>query len=170
MTRAFRHTSGAIHLSADGEGYAPPDWEDLGELPADVPAEYAVEQNGAIVADLERARNDKIAVLRDRRNQEQDAGCDTPLGLMQSDPASRGLLNGAVTGALVAQAAGQTFSIGWTMADNSIVEHDAPAIIAAGMAVMTHVQQQHAIYETLRAAVQAATDLAAIDAVQWPET
>lgn len=169
MTRAFRHTSGTIHLSETGDGYQLPDWEDLGELPSNVPAEYATEQDGQIVADLERARSDKIAALRARRNQEQDGNCLTPLGLMQSDPASRGLLNGSVTGALVAQAAGEPFSVGWTMADNSIVEHDGPAIIAAGMAVMAHVQQQHAIFESLRAAVQDATDLTAIDAVQWPE-
>lgn len=165
----IRHSSGTEVVTEDPAGYDLAEWTIVGELGA-IPPELAKAGESGVVANLELARALKISELQAERNTRQSAGCDTALGTMQTDPTSRGLLNGAVTGALVAQAAGQPFSVGWTMADNSVVEHDGPAIIAAGMIVMAHVQQQHAIYETLRADVQAATDLAAIDAVQWPET
>lgn len=170
MIWAVRHSDGAVAWVKSLEGHDDPDWTVIGTLPADVPAELAmIDADDQIVADLPRARALRIEALRQIRDARQSAGCMTPLGRMQSDPISRGLLNGAVTAALVSAAAGQPYSVDWTMENNAIVTHDGPAIIAAGMAVLEHVAAEHAIFESLRAQVNAAITIAAIDAVTWPD-
>jgi hypothetical protein len=110
--------------------------------------------------------------LRRRRDRAEFSGCDTPLGRMDTDADSQRKVNGSVTMALIAQAAGQPFAIDWTMADNSSVTHDAAAMIAAGVAVGLHVSACHANGVALKAAIDAATDvveLAAVDIEEgWP--
>jgi len=126
----------------------------------------------AIVAaeaeDLSIARAARIEQLKAERDALQDGGCMTPLGRMDSNSRSREFLNGAVAAAQVALAAGEAWSIAWTMEDNSIVVHDAAQIVAAGLAVAAHVVAMHAIYTGLRGAVEAAETVAAVEAVVWP--
>jgi hypothetical protein len=111
--------------------------------------------------------------VKARRDAAEHGGAETPLGRMDSDPASQGKVNGLVTMAMLAQAAGQPFSQPFTMADNQVVEHDAAAMIAAGVALGRHVAACHAAARRLRdeiASAESADALAAIDAdsANWP--
>jgi hypothetical protein len=111
--------------------------------------------------------------VKARRAESEYGGAETPLGRMDSDPASQGKINGLVTMAMLAQAGGQPFAQPFTMADNQVVEHDAAAMIAAGVAVGRHVAACHTAARTLREAIEAAAtagELAAIDieTASWP--
>lgn len=102
-----------------------------------------------------------------------DAGVDVPgIGRFDSDPASRGNINGAVTMALVAASAGQPFAIGWKLADNTVTTLSGPQMIAVGVAVGQHVAACHAVAQALGIAIQAADDHAALAAIDigagWP--
>ena len=58
--------------------------------------------------------------------------------------------------ALIAQSAGQPFSLDWTMQDNATVAHDATAMIVLGVAVGQHVAACHEVALGKRAALEAA--------------
>lgn len=57
-------------------------------------------------------------------------------------------INGAVTMAMLAQANSQSYSIDWTLADNTTIALDADGMIGLGVAVGTHVD---AMYQAARA-------------------
>ena len=117
--------------------------------------------------DLLRARaRQQINVEREAR---KDAGCDTAIGRVDSDPASRANVTGAATAAMIAQAAEVTFEINWTLADNSTVALDAAETIGMGLAVLAHVSAVHDQATTLKAAIDAADTAEDIAAVTWPE-
>lgn len=101
-----------------------------------------------------------------------DSGCMTPLGRVDSDEASRLNISGAVQAALIAQAAGESFAIDWTMADNSVVSHNGSAMVAMGLAVASYVSACHEAARLLRVAIEDAADLAAVEAIDievgWP--
>jgi hypothetical protein len=123
--------------------------------------------------DLEAARAliwGRVKAARDARTV---AGCETPLGPIDTDSASQAKVNGAVTLAILARLANRPFSIDWTMADNVVRTHDAGAMIAAGSAVGLHIAACHEVGRALRDRVEAATsvvELLAIDveAAPWP--
>ncbi|QUT04057.1 DUF4376 domain-containing protein [Sphingobium phenoxybenzoativorans] len=114
----------------------------------------------------------KRSAIMKRRNLAEWGGATTPLGVMDSDPDSQRKVNGAASMAMIADAAGQPFSIDWTMQDNSIATHDAAAMMAAGTAMGEHVSACHANALVLKAQVDAATDIPMLDAIDievgWP--
>lgn len=95
-----------------------------------------------------------------------------PLGTFDADAESRANITGAVTMALIAQGAGQPFSINWKLANNAIATLNAAQMIAVGVAVGQHVAATHANAQSLGIAIDAAAthqDLDAIDvAAGWP--
>lgn len=101
-----------------------------------------------------------------RRDAAIDAGVPVAgIGTFDSDPASRANITGAVTMALIAQSAGSPFSIGWKLADNSVVTLNAAQMIAAGLAVGQRVAACHAHAQSLGIAINAASSHAALDAI-----
>lgn len=122
-----------------------------------------------IVVDIEGARAARWAEVKAKREAVQNGGCDTPAGRVQSDPDSRGLINGAVTMAMI----DPDFLLDFTLANNATVALDGPAMIAVGQAVGSFVATAHAVAVTKRAAIDAATTLAAVAEVDleagWPE-
>lgn len=82
-------------------------------------------------------------------------------------------INGAVTGALLAQQQGTPFLIEWRMADNSFIELDAPSLITLGQLVLSYFQALNAHYWTLVDRIMSAPDEAALAAIDplagWPE-
>jgi hypothetical protein len=71
-----------------------------------------------------------------------------------------------VTAALIAMVMGAPVApIDWTMEDNSIVAHDAPALIAMGMAVVAYLDVCQQAGTAIREAIDAAEDQAALDAI-----
>ncbi|MGK5031518.1 DUF4376 domain-containing protein [Janthinobacterium sp. MDT1-19] len=75
---------------------------------------------------------------------------------------------GATQLALMAQAAGQPYSIDWTLSDNTHVPLDAAGMIAVGAALGAHVTGAFAICLQLRGQIAAATSFEALDAIVWP--
>jgi len=91
------------------------------------------------------------------REEQANGGCASPLGRVDTDADSQRKVNGAVTAAMAAQMLGMPFTpIPWTMEDDSIVLHDAPAIIAMGLAVIGHIQTCQANGNAIRAQIDAA--------------
>jgi hypothetical protein len=120
---------------------------------------------------LEDARKIVWERVKELRNACMAGGCSTPLGRMDSDQDSQRKLNGAVTNALIAQLASMPFFIDWTMADDSVVTHDGPQIIAAGTAVAQHFAACQSRGTALRSEIEASAEPFAIGITTgWPGT
>lgn len=76
-------------------------------------------------------------------------------------------ISGAVQMAMIANAAGQPFSIDWTLADNTVASLNAAQMISVGLALGTHISTQHEKARLLRVRIEAALDAAALEAIQW---
>ncbi|WP_257620099.1 DUF4376 domain-containing protein [Janthinobacterium sp. NKUCC08_JDC] len=75
---------------------------------------------------------------------------------------------GATQLALIAQAAGQPYSIDWTLSDNTHVTLDASGMIAVGAALGAHVTEAFAIALRLRKQIAIATSFDTLEAILWP--
>lgn len=121
------------------------------------------------LADAKAAMRAKVSAMT---REKQEAGAPTPEGVCDSDMNSRNKLNGAVLMAMLAEKAGQPFSITWTLADNSNVTLDGAGMIAMASAVGSYVAACHAQGQALKAAIDAAPDHEALDAIDmeagWP--
>lgn len=85
-----------------------------------------------------------------------------------SDATAQLRVTGAATMAQLAIASGDTtYSITWTLANNSTVTLTAAEVIAMAQAVGTNYQTNFAKGQTLRAQIVAATTQAQLDAVTW---
>lgn len=126
--------------------------------------------NRTFVPDLDAARTAQWEAIKIYREQIRFGGCDTPLGRMDTDAESQRKINDAVTMAMLI---GDTFTIDWTMEDNSVVTHDAEAMKAASVAVSEFDSTCHAVSVALREEIQEANTLEEIlaitpQSVQWP--
>lgn len=122
---------------------------------------------------LSEAKADKWDQAKTERDRRITAGCTVPgVGTFDTDEVSRGNITGAVTMALIAQGAGAPYSIGWKLADNTIATLNAAGMIGAGGAVGQYVAACHANVQGLGLAIEAASDLAAVAAIDvgagWP--
>jgi len=122
----------------------------------------------ALAVRKQRLRDQVNTIKRDRQN----GTAVTSQGTVDSDPESRNKLNGAVLMAMLSIQNSQSFSIDWTLSDNSSVTLNAPAMIAMASEVGTHVATQHAYAKALKDAIEVAADHAALDAIDiqtgWP--
>lgn len=127
---------------------------------------------GTWIANLPVLRARRWDAVKGRRDQAEWAGCATALGRVDTDPDSQRKAGGAVQMAMIAQAAGATFALDWTMQDNSTVTHDASAMIAMGVAIGQHVAACHEVALAKRGAIDAAAtadDIAAVGLDDgWP--
>ena len=157
--------SGELQCVEGLDGYDMELFDDLGEVPDDVdPMLAAIDPEGAIVEDLAACRARQWAIVKAARDAAMTGGCDTPAGRVDTDEASQLKINGAVSMAMLL---GESFAVDWTMADNNVVSLDAAAMKAMGIAVGTFIAECHAAGQALRAAIEAATDRAGIEAVTW---
>lgn len=138
------------------------------------PGEYVLTQFGyaPFVPELAEAKTRLWNEVKAARARHEEGGCATSLGRVDTDADSQRKVSGSVQMAMIAHAAGAPFEIMWTMQDNSEVPHDAAAMIAMGLAVGGHVSACHAAARSLWTAIDAAADLAAVDAIDinqgWP--
>lgn len=77
-------------------------------------------------------------------------------------------VSGAALAALMAQLAGQPFSIEWTLADNSVRVLDATTMQALGRSMVAHIDALHCTARGLRERISAATTPDEAYAVTWP--
>ena len=97
-----------------------------------------------------------------------DAGVTYGGNVYDSDATAQLRVTGAATLAQLAIASGNTtYSITWTLQNNSTVTLSAQQVIAMAQAVGTNYQTQFAKGQTLRAQIMAATTQAQLDAVVW---
>jgi heterodisulfide reductase subunit A-like polyferredoxin len=143
------------------------------ELVVDCSTGEATEASLAMES-LAEAQQRRWAEVKVRRDAAIDAGVTVAgIGIFDSDAISRGNINGAVTGALMAQAAAAPFSVSWKLADNSIVTLDAAQMLLVGAAALAHVAAAHARSQVLGAEILAAQSPQEVDAIDtesgWPQ-
>lgn len=139
-------------------------WAVVSEVGDEIPDHEAELLEGQWVVPIAVLRERKWAEIKAIRDELRYSGCDTPKGRMDNDPDSQRKLTSAVT---MAGLLGDTFSVGWTMEDNSVVTHDKAEMEAAGLAVGMFDAQCHAIGQALRAQIETAT-AEELDAIRWP--
>lgn len=95
---------------------------------------------GVIVEDefssIESIKARKYAEIKIKRNNVEWQGVKTPLGIMDSDPESQRKIFAKMTEAI---AFPDSFNVQWRMKNNSIVEHNAVAMIDAGRVIAQHI-------------------------------
>lgn len=116
------------------------------------------------LADLQAARWTAIKAAREG----EEFGTFTWDGsTFDSDLTSQSRIQGAAQLAQIALAAGQPFSIEWTLANNTARTLDASQMIAVGMAMGAHINACHQKARALRQQIDAATSAAEIEAIAW---
>lgn len=83
------------------------------------------------------------------------------------DERSQARIQSAVLLALLAAQTDTSFSIDWTLADNSVRTLTGANMIAVGQAMSVHVAAAHAAGRTKRTEIMAAANAADVDAVTW---
>ncbi|HBK92542.1 MAG TPA: hypothetical protein DDZ68_12820 [Parvularcula sp.] len=166
-------STGELQVVAANEGrYDPAEWIEIGPVPEGVDPHYLIWDGAELATNLDAIRAERRALVDARKAEIQSGGCMTPKGEVQTDPGSRDLIAGAVQMAMIAKSADAPYLQYWTMADDSDVAHDADEMIAMGLAVGEFVGAAHAHARSLKAAIEAAADAAAILAVDidagWP--
>lgn len=113
------------------------------------------------------ARTQAWERIKKNRAEAESAGFFYNLVLFDSDPISVQRISGAVQLALLAQLAGQAFSIVWTVADNTTMELDAAGMIGVGTALGGHMDQIFTKARTKRDLIEASSDIAFLDGLTW---
>lgn len=112
-------------------------------------------------------------LAKNKRDSVIDAGYTVPgVGRFDTDQVARFNIVGAVIGAILANTQGQQFSTPWKLADNTLITLDGPGMIGVGVAVLNYVKAAHSRSQAIGAAIQAAQNHAALDAIDltagWP--
>lgn len=157
----------------------PPIWNDYLELPIwdfyqkaeDYIFTMPTYSDGTRIPDtteLETARLNKWNNIKAYRDRQEYGGFVWDGSVFDSDPQSQSRIQGAVQLAILAQQAGQPFSITWTLQDNTVRTLNGQEIIAVGQALAAHVQAIHQIGRVLREQVNSATTVEEINSIVWP--
>jgi hypothetical protein len=97
-----------------------------------------------------------------------DAPLVTSYGTFDSGPADRTNITDAVLMAQTLAAMGQTVSISFTRADNTVATLNAAQMIEVGLTLGSKVQTAYATARTLRTTIESATTIAQVQDVTWP--
>lgn len=119
------------------------------------------------VGNLDASKALKWAAIKAARDAAEYGGFTFNGGTYDSDTVSVQRINGAVSMALIAQGAGQSFSIDWTRADNSVATLAGADVINLGMTLGQFVNGVHEKARQLRDQIDAATTVAAVGAIAW---
>lgn len=121
----------------------------------------------AWIVNLDDAKALQWAAIKAARDAAEYGGFTFNGGRYDSDTVSVQRINGAVSMALIAQGAGQSFSIDWTLADNSVATLAGADVINLGMTLGQFVNGVHEKARQLRDQIDAATTVAAVGAIAW---
>lgn len=116
---------------------------------------------------LSELKEARWTLIKQARDDAEQAGFLWDGSTFDSDMVSQSRIQGASQLATLALINSQPFSIGWTLADNSVRTLDAQAMIAVGTAMGQHINDQHAKGRMLRAQLDAAITPEDIEAVEW---
>lgn len=120
------------------------------------------------VLDLTKAKSIKTTELKNTRDSREFGGFVWNGSVFDSDSQSQSRIQGAVQLALLAQQAGQPFSITWTLQDNTTRILTGTDMIQVGVALAQHVQALHETARILRAQVDSAENDQQLAAINWP--
>ncbi|EEG08943.1 DUF4376 domain-containing protein [Pseudogulbenkiania ferrooxidans] len=117
-------------------------------------------------------RTELLDAINAERNRLEAAGFPYLGKVLDSTPRSVQRITAAALAAQAALAAGQTFTLDWTCADNSTLTLDAVGVIGMPVALAQHAAALHTHARTLKAEAEAAVDQAGLDAIDvqagWP--
>lgn len=116
---------------------------------------------------LEEAKQTKHDEINEERDTREAAGFPYMGKVFDSDPRSVMRINVAALAATLATAESIPFTIEWTTADNSKLTLDAPAMRGVPVALAQFGDSLHQTAKTLKAAVEAATSIAEVEAITW---
>lgn len=118
---------------------------------------------------LAEVREQRWAQIKAEREAREFGGMVWDGSPFDTDETSQRRIQGAVQMAVIAQAAQQPFSIGWTLADDTVRTLDGAQMIAVGMALAQHVGSLHETGRLLRQQIDGAATVADVMAVSWPQ-
>lgn len=114
---------------------------------------------------LEEAKAAKWDQIKAKRNDAEWGGFAWDGSVFDSDPLSQSRIQGAV---LLANLSPSSFSVDWTLKDNSVRVLSASQMVGVGEALGSHVAAQHTIGRQLRQEIENATTVEAVESVTWP--
>jgi hypothetical protein len=114
---------------------------------------------------IAKAREDQWEKVKKQRNAAEFSTFTWDDSTFDADDVSQRRIQGASQLAMLAQGAGQPFQIDWTLANNTVRTLSGEEMIALGIALGQHVATQHGIARTLRAAIDAAQTIEAIEQI-----
>ena len=173
MKYAAVKTDGSIQFICDGP-CGPPDLPEF--LFVEVPNDFDGSNNhyadGVMVSGkldtstISESKDVQWDKIKQARTAAEYAGFVWDGSKFDSDILSQQRITGAVSLAMMSP----TFSIGWTLFDNSVRVLSSTDMMQVGGALGAHVATQFAIGVSLRDQINAATTKAEIEAVTWPTT
>lgn len=119
-------------------------------------------------ATLAGAKLRQWQAIKARRDQIEFGGFAWDGSALDSDAVSQDHIQGAVLMAMIAERAGQPFSIEWTLADNAVRALSGSEMIAVGLALGAHVRAAHETARALRQQIADAATISEVEAVVWP--
>jgi len=119
------------------------------------------------VPTITQARSNKLTELDNARDAYAFGGVVTPWGHLQTDADSKANSTGAALLALIRKMGNESFSINWTMTDNSLVTLDADGMIGLASMIAQHVNTAFIKGRSLKDQVLMAGTVAAVEAVTW---
>ena len=120
------------------------------------------------VPDIEKAKSNKLQELKDTRIQKEAGGFVWDSSTFDSDPISQIRMQSGTSLALMAINSQQTFTIDWTLKDNTTRTLSAAEMIQVNVALANHITTVHDIYKTLKNQVDTATTVQVVDSITWP--
>lgn len=127
---------------------------------------------GSIVAvtnsDLVAEKIKQWAAVKGARDATITAGFDWNGSRFDSEVQSQIFINGACLLATLAMIGSQAFALDFTLQNNTVRSLTGADMLAVGQAMGAHVMTAHGTGRVLRAAIEAATTVAAVKAVKWP--
>ncbi|TDX65647.1 uncharacterized protein DUF4376 [Methylosinus sp. sav-2] len=133
------------------------DWLGVGNAPTPLP-----------IPTLAEAKRNRLAALAERRWRAEIAGASVNGLSLPTDEKTQAKL----TAAVVASVLDNNYAVNWKLADGAFVAFDHATLIAVAQGVRTHVQSCFDREAQLVAAIVAAQDSAALEAIDiesaWP--
>lgn len=112
---------------------------------------------------LQDLKDAQWTAIKQARSAAEYAGFSWDGSVFDSDAISQNRITGAVTLATLSA----SFSIGWTLKDNTVRTLSAQEMCAVGAALGTHVAMQFYKAQGLRAQIESAADPAALALIVW---
>lgn len=118
-------------------------------------------------SELDQAKANKRRQLLIQRDSLEFAGVNVPdVGLVPTDAASQRLLTGAVVLAMIALSQGMPYSMPFAMKDGTVFTFDATSIVSTSVAIGVYVSAVYVAHRAAVAAIDAATTIEEVNAVQ----